>query len=185
MPYQFHAICRPPKGCRSDLQGMHSLYSFYATRVSHWKLSVLENMLYNVLPQKSSAKQDDQHLYLTCAESPKSDGNGNNSTSSLCSMLGAIVPTLYTQYLVYAAGIHCHLEESPAMFLGDEMLGFVKEYWKGLFQITLLKDPSWRRRENVLVNDTVELLMRALWSLATDDDGCVNDSCWQFLCIGQ
>lgn len=29
--------------------------------------------------------------------------------------------------LVYPAGIHCHLEESPTMFLGDEILCFEKE----------------------------------------------------------
>ena len=91
-------------------------------------MSALENTLYNILPQETSAKPDFQPLYLTYAKSPESRGNDNHSASGLCSTLDAgVVTTLYTWYLVYPAGIHCHLKQSPAMFLGDEILCFEKE----------------------------------------------------------
>lgn len=156
--YQFHAICRPLKGCRSYLQGTPHLYAHLSESLEAECLETCFIMYFHRKFQPNNYRP----LYLTCAKTPKSDGNVNNSTSSLCSMLDAVFPTLYTWYPVCAAGIHCHLEESLAMFLGDKMLGFLKKFWNDLFQITLLKDPSWRRRENVLVNDTVEQLIRTL-----------------------
>lgn len=92
-------------------------------------------------------------------KSPRSDGNGNNSTFSLCPHLMQLfqlfIPCVCCRYSLSPWRIPSHV---PGWW--DAM--FCEGILKWSFPITLLKDQSWRRRENVLVNDTVELLIRAL-----------------------